>query len=466
MRLTFLGANKQVTGSRYCLEAAGHKIMIDCGLFQERDFQSRNWEPCPIPASEFDALLLTHVHIDHSGLIPRFVHEGFRNPIYATRPSAELAVIMLRDSAHIQKEDAAYKQRRHRKEGRHSKHPVGPLYTIGDVEKTLPLFHGVDYGKPVPICDGISAVFHDAGHILGSSMVEVVVSENGESRRLIFSGDIGQWDKPLVRDPTLFEQADYVIMESTYGVRDHKDDGDITDRLADVINQTTGRGGNVVIPIFAVERAQELMYHISELVHAERIPHIPIYLDSPMAVEVTKVFRHSEKYFDEETRALLRLDESPLDFPGLTLSRTTDESKAINKSLSPCIIMSASGMCTAGRIKHHLRVNIGRHENTILFVGYQGRGTLGRHIVEGDREVRIHGKTRRVEAKIEQIHGFSAHADRAGLLRWVGNLKTPPRHVFVTHGDSDASHSLAEHIQAEMGWTASVPEYQSVVELE
>ena len=466
MRLTFLGANGQVTGSRYCLEAAGQKVMIDCGLVQEREFLERNWEPCPVPADEFAAVLLTHMHIDHCGLVPKLVHEGFDNPIYATQPSVELSGIMLRDTAHIQMEDAAYKRRRHQKEGRQGRFPVVPLYTIAEVEKTLPLFRAVPYGERIEIGDSISATFHDAGHILGSAIIEIMASENGTSRRFLFSGDVGQWDKPLLRDPTLFEQADYVVVESTYGDRDHEDGGDIPSQLAEIINQTTRKGGNIVIPVFALERAQELMYCLSQLVRHDRIPHIPIYLDSPMAAEVTDVFRKFEDCFDEETQKLLDIHESPLDFPGLILSRTTDESKAINGVLSPCIIMSASGMCTAGRIKHHLRYNISRHECTILFVGYQGRGTLGRHILEGAREVRIHGKTHSVEARIAQIHGFSGHADRSGLLRWLGALKTPPRHVFVTHGEETSSAHFAEQIKTQWSWPVSVPEYGSQVALD
>ena len=465
MKLSFFGANRQVTGSRYCVEANGSKIMIDCGLYQERAFLDRNWEACPIPVDELDALLLTHVHVDHCGLIPRLVQQGFQNDIYCTAPSVDLADIILRDAAHIQMEDAAFKQKRHRKEGRRGKHPEIPLYTDRDAEAALLLFRAAPYEERVRINDTFSVTFHDAGHILGSAMLELIVSENGQSRRLIFSGDIGQWDKPLVRDPTLFDEADYVIMESTYGDRDHPDDGDIETLLGDVINQAVSRGGTIIVPTFAVERAQELMYHMSRLVHLDRIPDIQVFLDSPMAVDVTKIFRKHRDCFDDETWARIESEQPPLRFEGLRLVRSVEDSKAINSVQMPCIIMATSGMCTAGRIKHHLKARIGRPENTVLFVGYQGRGTLGRQILEGKQEVRIHGRMHRVRARIEQIHGFSGHADRRALLRWVEHLKKPPKHVFLTHGEEESSEHLAQRIREEKGWSVSVPQYRDSVEL-
>lgn len=466
MKLTFLGANRQVTGSRYCLEAAGSKIMVDCGMVQERAYLSRNWDPCPVPAGELDALLLTHVHIDHCGLIPRFVHEGFRGSIYATRPTTEMAEVVLYDSARIQVEDAAYKNRRHEKEGRRGKYPVVPLYTEADVDVTLPLFQPTSYRTAVRINDAFSVTFHDAGHILGSAVLEVLATEGDITRRLLFSGDLGQWDKPLLRDPTLFVEADYVVIESTYGDREHLDAGDTATQLCDVINKTLSRGGFVVIPTFAIERAQELMYQIGRLVHADRIPDIQVYLDSPMAVDVTSIFRKHRECFDDETWQLIEANEPPLRFPGLRLVRTVEESKAINTLQVPSVIMATSGMCTAGRIKHHLKRHIGRAENTILFVGYQGRGTLGRRILEGEPEVRIHGQMHRVRARIDQIHGFSGHAGRSDLLRWLGNLNGPPRCVFVTHGEEESSLALAEHIDQRMKWPVHVPVYEECVGLD
>jgi metallo-beta-lactamase family protein len=465
MKLTFLGANRQVTGSRYCIEAAGSSVMIDCGLAQERRFLDRNWEPCPVDPRKLDALLLTHIHIDHSGLIPKLGAEGLQAPIYCTHPTVDLADVMLHDSARIQMEDAQYKRRRHHKEGRRGRHPEIPLYTEEDVAKVLPLFRGVSYGQPVPINEVFTAVFHDAGHILGSAMIELLVRENGTARRVIFSGDIGQWNKPLVRDPSVFTHADYVVMESTYGDRDHEDHGDVETQLAAVINSTTSRGGSVVVPVFAVERAQEMMYHISRLVHADRIADLQVFLDSPMAVDVTEIFQKHRDYLDEATWQLITNDQSPLRFPGLKLVRDVEASKAINSVRMPCVIMATSGMCTAGRIKHHLKHRIAHPENTVLFVGYQGRETLGRQIVEGAREVRILGRMHHVRARIAQIHGFSGHADRTALLRWLESLQQPPRQVFLTHGEEDVSLAFAQEITQRKNWPVHVPTYGETVEL-
>jgi metallo-beta-lactamase family protein len=408
---------------------------------------------------------LTHAHIDHIGLIPRLVREGFQGPIYCTRATSELADIMLRDAAKIQAEDAAYKKRRHKKEGRSGKHPELPLFDEDDVALAMPLFRGMPYQKPLTINDHVTFRFEEAGHILGSAMIDLTVNPNGNSRRLIFSGDIGLWGKPLVRDPTRFETADYVVMESTYGDRDHEDGGDVATQLADVINSTVQAGGNIVVPTFAVERAQELMYYISRLVHDDRIPDIKVFLDSPMAVDVTEVFHQHRDAFDEETWQLIVAGESPLHFPGLTMAQTTDQSKAISRWKEPAVIMSTSGMCTAGRIKHHLRHNIGRAESTVVFVGYQGRGTLGRQILEGNKEVRIHGRSWPVRARIEQIYGFSGHADRAALLHWLRGFKQPPRQIFLTHGEQQAAMALSKTIQSKFGWDVTVPQYLDEVDL-
>jgi len=465
VKLHFLGANRQVTGSRYCLETAGSKIMIDCGLFQEREFLSRNWEPNPIAPSECDAMLLTHAHLDHCGLIPRLVANGFRAPIYCTQPTVDLTEVILRDSAKIQEEDAAYKRKRHEREGRKGKFPEQALYSDADVTQTLPLLKGVRYETLCRVTESVSVVFHDAGHILGSAMLEILVAENGATRRVIFSGDIGQWNKPIIRDPSLFDSADHVVMESTYGDRNHEDLGDVETQLSDVINETIGRGGNVVIPTFAVERAQELMYYISRLVHDNRIPDVKVFLDSPMAVDVTNIFRKYRDYFDQEAWDLVGSNQSPLQFPGLQLARTTAQSQEINNQRKPCIIMATSGMCTGGRIKHHLRRNISRAESTILFVGYQAHGTLGRLISDGKPEVRIHGRNYESKARIARIFGFSGHADRSALLHWIGHFQHAPTSIFLTHGEEVAALSLAEQIRQNKGWTVSVPKFQDVVDL-
>jgi metallo-beta-lactamase family protein len=308
-------------------------------------------------------------------------------------------------------------------------------------------------------------LFRDAGHILGSAMLQLDLTEGGSGRSIVFSGDVGQWNKPLVRDPSTFERADYVVMESTYGDRNHGSSGDIEEQLKTVIRATVERGGNVVIPTFAVERAQELMYYISRLVHADAIPDIPVYLDSPMAVDVTRLFDQFRNALDDEARALFRSDHAPLRFPGLHMVQSTDESKAINRVKGPCIIMAASGMCTGGRIKHHLRHNIGRPECTVLFVGHQGRGTLGRQILDGDAHVRIHGQTYRVKAQVTRIEGFSAHADQAGLLRWLAGFRSAPRRLFLTHGEEEVSLHLAEHVRAALGWSVTVPHYLEEIAL-
>lgn len=465
MKLHFLGANRQVTGSRYCLETADSKIMIDCGMFQEREFLSRNWEPNTIAPLECDAMLLTHAHLDHCGLIPKLVANGFHAPILCTRPTVELTEIILRDSAKIQREDAEYKRKRHEREGRKGKYPEQPLYTEDHVIQTLPMLSGVPYETLWRVTDSVSVVFHDAGHILGSAMLEVLATENGTTRRIIFSGDIGQRDKPLIRDPSLLDAADHIVMESTYGDRDHQDGGDIETQLCDVINETIGRGGNVVIPTFAVERAQELTYYISRLVHADRIPDVKVFLDSPMAVDVTNIFRQFRECFDQEAWELIGSNRSPLHFPGLHMTRTASQSKEINNERNPCIIMATSGMCTGGRIKHHLRRNISRPESTILFVGYQAHGTLGRLISDGKSEVRIHGRNYDSKAQIARIYGFSGHADRTALLNWVRHFSDEPSSIYLTHGDEDAANSLADEIRNEKGWSVSVPEFQEVVDL-
>jgi metallo-beta-lactamase family protein len=465
LKLHFLGANRQVTGSRYCLDVNDRQVLIDCGMFQERAYADRNWAPSPIPAREIDALLLTHVHIDHSGLIPKLVREGFSGPIYCTQPSAQLAEVLLRDAAGIQMEEASYKEHRHRKEGRQSKYPYRPLFDMRDVEQCLPLFRGVDYGQKVVLGEGLSVRFFDAGHILGSAMLEVTVADSAGERKILFSGDVGQWNKPLVRDPTLFEQADYVVMETTYGDRLHEETEDVETQLAAVVNETVQRGGNVVIPTFAVERAQELIYHFGRLIRARRIPAVDVFLDSPMAVDVTDTFRRFQECLDAETMQMIVSKQSPFAFPGLRMVRTTDDSKKINTLRAPSIIMASSGMCTAGRIKFHLRMNVERPESTLLFVGYQSQGTLGRQIVEGQNRVRIHGTMHHVRARVAQIHGLSGHADSAGLMRWLSHLRTAPQRVFLAHGEESVSENFAAAIAEKLKWNTTIPAYQDVVDL-
>ena len=387
-------------------------------------------------------------------------------PIYTTSASADLVELVLRDAAEIQAEDAEFKERRHRKEGRRDKLPVKPLYTMKDVDRTLPLLDAVPYDRPVRVNGHVQAVFHDAGHILGSAMIELRVTDHGQPRRIIFTGDLGQWDRPIVRNPTVFTEADYIIMESTYGDRTHEGiTATAESQLQQVISETVAGGGKVVVPIFAIERAQELIYYLNRLLEAKQIPEVPVFLDSPMAAAVNDIFRRHRECFDAEAEQTVAGGQSLLRFPSLHVVRLVQESMALNTLKGPAIIMATSGMCTAGRIKHHLAHHIGNPACTILFVGYQAQGTLGRQILEGSPEVRIHGINRLVRARVRQIQGISGHADRAGLLKWLSYFQKPPRQLFLTHGEQQAALSLAEDIRRDMGWNVSVPEYRETVTL-
>jgi len=465
-KLAFLGAAQNVTGSSYLLESDGSRILVDCGLYQERDLKPRNWDAFPVAPDSLDAVLLTHAHLDHCGLLPKLVREGFDGPIYCTPATADIARIVLLDSAKIQEEDAAYKKKRHKREGRTPPHPEQPLYTLEDVEACLPRLSPVEYEQTVRPAPGFEADFHDAGHILGSAMIRVASARNHERRTVIFSGDVGRWNTPILQDPTVFDEADYVLVESTYGNRLHKDRDGIPERLSRIVNETRKAGGNIVIPSFAVERAQELLYHLNELLDADRIPHLAVFLDSPMAVKVTEVFRNHLELFDEESRALIRRGGHPCDFPGLTMCRSVDESKAINRIRRTVIVIAGSGMCVGGRIKHHLVNNIERPESTVLFVGYQASGTLGRIILEGAEEVRILGRKHAVQARIEKLNGLSAHADRDELMRWLSGLKRAPRHVFVTHGEPESAAAFAATVEQQTGWKVTVPSYRDETVLE
>ena len=466
IKLGFYGAARNVTGSRYLVEANGIKFLVDCGLYQERFFKERNWEPFPIPPDTLDAVLLTHAHIDHCGLLPKLVREGFRGKIYCTDATADIAKIMLKDSARLQEEDAQFKKKRHEREGRKGPYPEVPLYTVKDAEACFPLFQPVGYGKKLSLADGIDAVFHDAGHVLGSAMLMLNVSQNGERRKILFSGDVGRRNRPLLKDPTLFKQADYVLVESTYGDRLHEDGDKIGEELAEVINSTVKAEGNIIVPSFALERAQEVLYYMSDLLAAGRIPRIKVFFDSPMAVSITEIFERYPKLFDKEALAIIKSGKSPFDFPGLTRVSTTEESKAINNITSNIMIIAGSGMCNGGRIKHHLTNNISRRESTIMFVGYQAIGTLGRQIVDGAQKVRIFGQMYKVKARIAQLNGFSAHADRDELLRWLSAIKKSPRQVFVVHGEEEVATGFAGLIEEKLGWKVSVPQYKDEVILD
>jgi metallo-beta-lactamase family protein len=466
VKLTFLGAAQSVTGSCYLIEASNARFLVDCGLYQERQLRERNWDPFPIPPETLDAVLLTHAHLDHSGLLPKLVKEGFRGPIYCTDATAEIAEIMLLDSANLQQEDAEFKRKRHEQERRKGPYPEVPLYTVDDAKASSTLFSSVRYGNVVEIGKGVEATFYDAGHVLGSSMIKVRLEQNGQNRTILFSGDIGRWDKPILRDPTSFEEADYVLVESTYGDRLLEPAEVSASKLADVINTTVKAGGNIVIPSFALERSQEMLYYLDKFLIEDRIPHLMVFFDSPMALSITAVFEHHPELFDEEMVKLMHQKESPFDFRGLNLVRTADESKAINRIKGTVIIIAGSGMCTGGRIKHHLVTNISRKESTILFVGYQAVGTLGREIVDGAKKVRILGQKYPVRARVVQLNGFSAHADRNQLLKWLSSLRKPPRCLFVTHGEPNTSHNFASLVRDKTGWQVAVPEYHDEVLLD
>ncbi len=464
--LRFLGATENVTGSRYVLDAGGKRILMDCGMHQERELRSRDWNPFPVPPSSIDAVLITHAHLDHCGYLPKLVREGFTGPVYCTPATAEIMKISLLDSAHLQESDAEYKRKRHEREGRQGPHPEVPLYTIKDVEKCFPQVSPVPYKELVDLGGGLAATFFDAGHILGSSMIAVDVPVNGQKRRIIFSGDIGRWDRPIVRNPTTFDQTDYIVMESTYGNRTHEDVEAVNGQLEQVINDTVKARGNIIVPAFAIERAQELLYHMRELLTAGKIPHLLVFLDSPMAIKVTEVFRDHPELYDSEAKEILKKSGSPFDFPSLVAVSTADQSKALNYLGGSAMIIAGSGMVTGGRIKHHLVTNITRPESTILFVGYQAVGTLGRTIIEGAQEVRIYGETYPVRARIEQIQGFSSHADQNELLRWLAPILNPPRRVFIVHGEKESAIGFAELLTEKRHWNVTIPQYGDEVVLD
>jgi len=466
IKLQFLGAAQNVTGSRHLLEANGTRLLVDCGLYQERHFQARNWEPFTVPPESIEAVLLTHAHLDHCGLLPKLVKDGFRGKIYCTEATAELTRIILLDSAKLQEEDAEFKRKRHEREGRKGPRLEVPLYTVADAEASFLHFSRVEYKQPVEISAGIEATFCEAGHVLGSSIIKVKVSQNGRDRTVLFSGDVGRPHVPIVRDPSLVDEADYVLVESTYGDRVHEEREDTKKTIAGVINSTKQAGGNLVVPSFALERSQELLYYINELLVENAIPHLMVFLDSPMAASITRVFQKHRELYDEQMKELLKHESSPFDFPGLKMIGTSDESKAINHIKGTVVIIAGSGMCTGGRIKHHLVNNITRRQNTIMFVGYQAAGTLGRQIVDGEKHVRILGQDCPVKARVVRVNGFSAHADKEELLEWLSALKRPPKRVFVVHGESESAGHFADFISEKLGWQVSVPAYQDEVILD
>jgi metallo-beta-lactamase family protein len=459
--LTFLGVSRNVTGSCYMLETSDVSVLVDCGIYQERGYQERNWRPFPFRPEDIDAVFLTHAHLDHCGLLPKLVRDGFKGKIYCTQATSEIAQIILLDSAHLQEEDAFYKAQRHQREGRRGPYPEEPLYTIKDAEAVAPHFSAVEYDSCIRVKDGIEGCFYEAGHVLGSATVGINIIRGNEKRRILFSGDVGEPDRPIINDPAIFYEADYVVIESTYGNRTHAEHRniDIQVQLRDCINSTVKAGGNIVVPSFALERSQELLYHLNELFLRREIPSIPVFLDSPMAIRITEVFKRHAALFDREMMQRLQQGNSPFGFDSLKIVQTTEESKEINSIKESVLIIAGSGMVTGGRIKHHLVNNIARPENTILFTGYQAQGTPGKRLLDGAKRIRLLGRHHSVRARVEQVQGFSAHSDREGLLAWLSDMRTPPRCVFVTHGEEKAAASLARFISGKTSWQAKVPGY-------
>jgi metallo-beta-lactamase family protein len=467
IKLTFYGAVQNVTGSKYLLQADGTNILVDCGLYQERQFRGRNWNPFPFLPKDINAVFLTHAHLDHCGLLPKLVKEGFNGPIYCTQATAELAKIILLDSAKLLEEDAEHKRKRHEKEGRKSPYPEVPPYTTDDVQACLPLFTPLEYRQSLNLGSSgkVEATLYNAGHVLGSSIVSVRIGLNGQERSILFTGDMGRPNRPIIGDPAIFDRADYVLVESTYGDRTHDNTADAEQQLADVINSTRKAGGNIVIPSFALERSQEILFFLGRLLLGKKIKPIKIYLDSPMASKITEVFRKHTELYDTEMTDLFKDHHSPFELPGLKCTSTTEQSKAINKLKRPVIIIAGSGMCTGGRIKHHLITNISRPESTILFVGFQATGTLGRQILDGEKQVRIFGSFRPVRANITKISGLSAHADRDELLGWLKKIQVPPKEVFVVHGEPESSQALAGYLRSNTGWQVATPQYLQQIKL-
>lgn len=450
MKLTFCGAAGTVTGSCHLVELDNMSILVDCGMFQGgSEADDMNYEQFSFNPSEVDLLILTHAHIDHSGRIPQLVKRGFKGKIITSIPTNELCKIMLPDSAFIQESEAEWQNRKNQRAG---KSPVEPLYTVKDAEAALEFFQSVEYNKLVNIASNVSIRLRDAGHILGSAILELWINEKGEEFKVVFSGDLGNRNVPIMNDPTIIEDADYVVMESTYGDRLHESSGDKMLALQKIIMDTITRNGNVVIPSFAIERTQEILYVLNMLKESKdsKIRNLPVYVDSPLAVNATRIFQKYLSYFDEDAQKLIASGDNPFDFPNLILTQTADESKAINATTESCIIISASGMCEAGRIKHHLKHNLWRKESSVVFVGYQAQNTLGRRIKDGEKTVKIFGEEIGVKCSVYSIESFSGHADQKGLMDWLGSFSKKPKKVFLVHGEEDSLKTLSRLIDTQL----------------
>ena len=464
MKLSFYGADQCVTGSCHCLEVNGKRVLIDCGLQQGRDEVSN--AEFPFAANAIDAVLITHAHIDHSGRVPMLIKQGFQGRILTTRLTADLLDVMLADSAHIQEADAEWKNRKAERSGAPK---VEPLYTVADAERVREFMTTCEYDREVEVVPGVKAVFTDAGHLLGSACITVTATEGDVTKTIVFSGDLGNINQPIIRDPVHLESADYVVMESTYGDRNHKEVWSYTDDLAAIIDETIAKGGNVVIPSFAVGRTQELLYFIREIKDAKLVksdPDFPVYIDSPLAKKATTIFTGDLRgYLDEDALELVQDGTHMFNFTNLRMTETSQESKELNFDTTPKVIISASGMCDAGRIRHQPKHNPWGRESTVVFVGFQGEGTLGRALLNGVKSVKMFGEEIAVNAKIVNYQGLSSHADRDHLLEWIGAFKAKkPQHVFVVHGDREVAPYFAKSI-TQLGFTAHAPQYTEVYDL-
>ncbi|MBR9691476.1 MBL fold metallo-hydrolase [Candidatus Woesearchaeota archaeon] len=441
MKVKFCGAAKIVTGSNYLIEVGSERILVDCGMFQGRKNITRlNYQPFKYEPKRISHVLLTHAHIDHSGLLPKLVKQGFKGEIFATDATIDLCRIMLEDSAHIQEMDTKYENERLKFKGKPLRQP---LYSKEDVSKTLPLFRKVVYNQEIQVTKHIKVTYRDAGHIIGSAILEIIVDDNGEEKRIVFSGDLGQWDVPIINDPTIVEKADYLILESTYGNRLHEDVKDREVKLLEYAERAYSRGGRLLIPSFAIERTQELLYSFNKLIRQGKFPDMKIFLDSPLAIKATEIFKKHPEFFDQE--ALTKF-KNPFNFPNLVYTSSTDESKSLNDYDKPCVIIAGSGMCTAGRIRHHLKYGLSDPKNIVVFVGYQAYGTLGRWILEGKKTVRFMGLFVDVKADIEKINSFSAHADYEDIQKWVHGFKQKPKKIFLVHGELRSAMELKQKL--------------------
>jgi len=467
MKITFLGATKTVTGSNYLVEAAGKKFLVDCGMWQGKaELEEQNKEDFNYDPAQIDFMLLTHAHIDHSGRIPKLYNEGFKGPIYAHKATCDLCALMLPDSGHIQEMENEWKNRKRVRKGEKE---VPPLYTAEEAAKCLEIFQEVQYDEIIEITKDIQVRFNDAGHMLGSSIIELWVTEDGKTTKTVFTGDLGNNDIPLLGEPTMIETADTLVMESTYGSRLHIRNDEKATMFLDIVSQTLDNGGTVVIPSFAVGRTQEILYEINKLKDIikdeefkrkyKTLMKASVYVDSPLAISATEVFRENTYLFDDEVKEEIMKGDNPLEFPGLEFTRTADESKALNENPRPSIIISASGMCEVGRIKHHLKHNLWNPKSTILFVGYQAPGTLGYNIVNGAKRVKIFGEEIAVNARVEYIEGYSGHADQQGLMNFVYSFIKKPKNIFLVHGEPESQEVLKEKLETETNIPVIIPEF-------